>query len=83
MTTAARSAPASRPKLHARRLLNRVVLYATVTVVSFITFFPLYWMMISTFQPSSYILRFPPPLLPQELYFDQFGELFGEHPIAR
>ena len=74
---------AAASKLPARRLLNSALLYLTVAVVSLIIVFPVYWMMISTFQPSKYILHFPPPLLPQELYFDQFGELFNEHPIAK
>ena len=70
-------------QLSVRRLLNKVVLYITVGVVSFVTVFPVYWMMISTFQPSKYLMHFPPPLLPQELYFYQFAELFAEHPVAR
>ena len=70
-------------QLSVRRLLNRVVLYITVGFVSFVTVFPVYWMMISTFQPSKYLMHFPPPLLPQELYFYQFAELFAEHPVAR
>ena len=69
-------------KLTPRRLLGRVVLYLTVAAVSFVTVFPVYWMMISTFQPSKYIMHFPPPLLPQELTFYQFAELFSEHPVA-
>lgn len=70
-------------RLPVQRLINNALLYLTVAVVSLIIVFPVYWMMISTFQPSKYILHFPPPLLPQELYFDQFAELFSEHPIAR
>ena len=39
-------------------------------------------MMVSTFQPNKYSLHFPPPLFPQEITFDQFAELFGEHPLV-
>ena len=55
---------------------------STIAAVSLITIFPIYWMMVSTFQPSRYIMRFPPPLLPQEITFGQFAELFSHHPIG-
>ena len=59
-----RAATSRRP---VQRLINSTLLYLTVAVVSLIIVFPVYWMMISTFQPSKSILHFPPPLLPQEL----------------
>jgi multiple sugar transport system permease protein len=64
-------------------LLGRLVLYLTVAAVSLLTIFPIYWMMVSTFQPSKYTLHYPPPLFPQEITFHQFSELFTNHPIAR
>jgi multiple sugar transport system permease protein len=39
-------------------------------------------MLVSAFQPNRYTLRFPPPLFPQEIIFDQFIELFSFHPIV-
>ncbi len=59
-----------------------MLLYLTVAAVSLITIFPVYWMLVSTFQPNKYTLRFPPPLFPQEIIFTQFTELFSHHPIA-
>jgi multiple sugar transport system permease protein len=64
-------------------LFGRLVLYLTVAAVSLLTIFPIYWMMVSTFQPSKYTLHYPPPLFPQEITFHQFTELFTNHPIAR
>ncbi|MCX6040500.1 MAG: carbohydrate ABC transporter permease [Caldilinea sp.] len=46
------------------------------------TFFPIYWMVVSTLQPNEYTLHFPPPLFPQEITFGQFAELFVAHPVA-
>jgi multiple sugar transport system permease protein len=69
-------------KLSPRQVLSSIALYVTVAAVSVMTIFPVYWMMVSTFQPSKYIMHFPPPLLPQELAFNQFAELFGHHPVA-
>src|SRR5262245_56478632 len=62
--------------------LARIALYITVAVVSLLTIFPIYWMLVSTFQPSKYTLHYPPPLFPQEITLYQFSDLFANHPIA-
>ena len=62
--------------------LSSIALHITVAVVSVITIFPIYWMLVSTFQPNKYTLHYPPPLFPQEIIFTQFGELFNNHPVA-
>jgi ABC-type glycerol-3-phosphate transport system permease component len=64
-----------------RQILGKVILYVTVIAVSLVTIFPVYWMLVSTFQPNKYSLHFPPPLFPQEIIFTQFAQLFGEHPV--
>jgi multiple sugar transport system permease protein len=58
------------------------VLYVAVAAVAILTIFPIYWMLVSTFQPSKYTLHYPPPLFPQEITLHQFAELFANHPIA-
>jgi multiple sugar transport system permease protein len=68
--------------LKLRQQLGRVVLYVTVAAVSLLTFFPIYWMLLSTFQPNKYTLHYPPPLFPQAITFSQFAELFGNYPVA-
>lgn len=73
---------ATTKKPQAGQIFSTVVLYVTVAVVSVITIFPIYWMLVSTFQPNKYTLRYPPPLIPQEIQFTQFAELFANHPIA-
>ncbi|MCB0109524.1 MAG: carbohydrate ABC transporter permease, partial [Caldilineaceae bacterium] len=64
-----------------RTVLN-LALYGLVIAVAVITFFPIYWMLVSTFQPNEYTLRFPPPLFPKEITVRQFAELFVNHPLA-
>jgi multiple sugar transport system permease protein len=68
------------PKLG--RLLSRITLYVTVLAVSVMTFFPIYWMMVSTFQPNKYTLHYPPPLIPQAITVTQFVRLFTDFPAA-
>jgi len=62
--------------------LGKIALYLLVIVVSLMTIFPIYWMLVSTFQPSKYTLHYPPPLFPQEITVNQFADLFANHPIA-
>ncbi len=66
-----------------RETVGKILFYAAVIVVSLLTIFPIYWMLVSTFQPNKYTLHYPPPLFPQEIQFTQFAELFANHPIAR
>lgn len=70
-------------KPQAGKILGDILFYATVIVVSIMAIFPIYWMLVSTFQPSKYTLHYPPPLFPKEITFTQFAELFANHPIAR
>jgi multiple sugar transport system permease protein len=64
------------------KTLWKIALYSLVAAVSLLTIFPIYWMLVSTFQPSKFTLHYPPPLFPQEITFTQFADLFANHPIA-
>ena len=74
--------PTHHPKMHLRRTLSNLLLYALIIIVCIMTIFPVYWMLVSTFQPNKYTLHYPPPLFPQEITFTQFADLFANHPIA-
>jgi len=82
MASIASNPPRPAKTLKLGNLLGKLVLYATVTVVSLMTIFPIYWMLVSTFQPSKYTLHYPPPLFPKEIAVNQFADLFANHPIA-
>lgn len=79
-STATLRTTAKKPKLGSA--LGRLALYALVIIVSVVTIFPIYWMLVSTFQPSKYTLHYPPPLFPKEITVNQFADLFANHPIA-
>jgi multiple sugar transport system permease protein len=74
------------PSIHKRpkllQTVSRLALYLLVAAVSLLTIFPIYWMLVTTFQSSKFTLHYPPPLFPQEIRFNQFVELFANHPIA-
>ena len=65
-----------------QKTFGRIVFYFTIVAVCVITIFPIYWMVVSTLQPNKYTLHFPPPLIPQEITFGQFAELFADHPVG-
>lgn len=79
-TTTPRQARLKRPQ--ARLMLERLLLYSMVITVAVLTVFPIYWMLVSTVQPSKYSMHYPPPLFPQEILFNEFANLFANHPIA-
>jgi multiple sugar transport system permease protein len=74
--------PASPHHTKVGRTLLNLAIYALIILVAVVTFFPIYWMLVSTFQPNEYTLRFPPPLFPKEITVRQFAELFANHPLA-
>jgi multiple sugar transport system permease protein len=82
MATVEAGSPTTYRKPGIQKTLGRIVLYVTVLVVSVVTIFPIYWMVVSTLQPNKYTLHFPPPLIPREIAFGQFAELFANHPVA-
>src|SRR5690242_1690478 len=76
------SAGSAYKKAQLGQTLGRIALYLTVAAVSLLTIFPIYWMLVSTFQPSKYTLHYPPPLFPQAITFSQFADLFANYPVA-
>lgn len=82
MLTAAVNPGPARKKHSLKQVIGGIALYGTIAFVSLLTFFPIYWMIVSTLQPNKYSLRFPPPLFPQEIRFDEFFRLFDNHPLA-
>ncbi|MEP7198477.1 MAG: carbohydrate ABC transporter permease [Chloroflexota bacterium] len=69
-------------KFKLQQTVGKIALYVTVAAVAALTIFPIYWMLVSTFQPNKFTLHYPPPLIPVEVTFNQFADLFQNHPIA-
>lgn len=82
MTNTATTVPTSHNRIDLGKTVRTIAFYIAIAFVSIVTLFPIYWMLVSTFQPNEYTLRYPPPLFPKEIMFRQFAQLFGEHPIA-
>jgi len=70
------------PRSRLRRRVGRIAYALLVIAVVAITFFPIYWMIVSTIQPTKFSTHFPPPLIPQGINADVFSELFANEPIG-
>lgn len=81
-----RSSPhtTTRPLFSRYHGIRRLPLYILVVLFCAVTAFPVYWMIVSVFQPIRFSLQYPPPLLPQGIDFTPFREIFsGNDPAQR
>lgn len=61
-------------------LCARLIILSILAIVSL---FPMYWMILTAFQPRALTLAFPPGFLPSEATVANFKELFARPYIAR
>jgi multiple sugar transport system permease protein len=66
-----------------RRRLGSIAYYLLVIVVCSITFFPIYWMILTSVRPTRLNLRYPPSLWPNEIDLSPFRDLFKQQPVER
>jgi len=66
----------------ARRRAKSALRYLVIIVVCAIVIFPVYWMVLSTFQPEQYILTWPPPLFFKGFNAGAINSLFAQQPIG-
>jgi multiple sugar transport system permease protein len=55
-----------------QRILSRALLIATLAVVAMFAFFPIYWMLTTSFTPNKSVFAFPPRLFPAEPTFEHY-----------
>lgn len=60
----------------------RLVLYGTLLVLAIPFVFPTWWMLTSSLKPISDIFAFPPSLLPTDVSFDAYRQVFTLQPFA-
>ena len=66
-----------------RRRLGSAAYALLVIVVCAITFFPIYWMIVTTIRPARLNLRYPPKLWPNEFDPTPFRQIFADAPVER
>lgn len=82
MTTSPAHAP-NRTLTSPYHWTRRIPMYIMVLLFCIVTAFPVYWMILSVFQPIEYSLTYPPPLFPQAISFDVFQEIFSGQDTAQ
>jgi multiple sugar transport system permease protein len=78
--------PTARPvrfQVTLRKRTGQVLYYLAVILVVVIIFFPVYWMVVSTLQPTKYSTYYPPPLFPKGANLDVFREVFDKYGVGR
>ncbi len=63
--------------------LGKIGFAVLVIVICLITFFPVYWMFVTTIQPTKLTLHFPPSLWPTTFDVSSYRSVFDKQPVAR
>jgi multiple sugar transport system permease protein len=63
-------------------VIGKPLYYALVILVVAITFFPIYWMIVSAVRPSQYSTVYPPKFFPQAISLDPFREIFTGYDVG-
>ncbi|MCC6147899.1 MAG: carbohydrate ABC transporter permease [Anaerolineaceae bacterium] len=66
-----------------RKSVKSFLVYILVILTCVITFFPLYWMVLTAMLHSGSIFRYPPLLFPPRLSLESFVEIMRAYPLAR
>jgi ABC-type glycerol-3-phosphate transport system permease component len=66
-----------------RNFFSSLALYSVLIVGAFVSLFPFYWMIISSFKPKGDMFKFPPDLFPRVLTIQNYIELFTESIFLR
>jgi multiple sugar transport system permease protein len=69
-------------KLTAPEKARSAARYVVIIAVCVVVLFPVYWMVLSTFQPEGKTLSFPPPIIPRGFDGSAIKQLFDDQPIA-
>ncbi len=70
------------PGMRRRKQVKRTLRYATLVLVLVVVLFPIYWMVLDTFQPPGDSLKWPPPFFFTGVNFGIFVSIFKYTPLA-
>jgi len=63
--------------------MGKVTKAAIIVILSAVLLFPMYLMVMGSFQTSQHIMRIPPEVLPREFSLANYRRIFEENPVAR
>jgi multiple sugar transport system permease protein len=68
---------------HQTGIATKVVLYLVLIGAAMLTVFPLLWMVSASFMPAGEANSVPPPLMPSEVTFEHYRQLFTQLNMGR
>jgi multiple sugar transport system permease protein len=71
-----------RPRRSAKRRAQNALRYLVIIFVCVVILFPIYWMVLSTFQPEQYTLTWPPPFFFKGFNAGALNTLFAQQPLG-
>lgn len=86
MSNASVSKPARQPQTAPylrRSLTSRLMLYAVLGVIAIFGFFPVYWMLLTSFTPNEQVFTFPPRFLPRSVTLEHYLNFFRNPELLR
>jgi multiple sugar transport system permease protein len=61
----------------------RLLVYILLTLAGILSLFPLYWLFVTSFTPTQFVIKVPPDLIPQTLSPQNYQRLFTTTPVVR
>lgn len=53
------------------------------TIIAIFTFFPIYWMIVTSITPADQVFTFPPPIFPSEITWEWYQDFFGNPTLIK
>jgi len=66
-----------------QRTVNRLTLYASLAVLGFFAFFPIYWLLVTSLTPAQQVFSFPPRLFPENITLDHYRDFLENDKLLR
>src|SRR5690625_5321728 len=63
--------------------LRRIPNYLVLCLVSFVAVAPILWMISASLKSPSEILRYPPAIIPEEIRWENYTDVFALQPFAQ
>lgn len=75
--------PPQTPPYLRRSLASRLMLYAVLGIIAIFGFFPIYWMLLTSFTPNELVFTFPPQFLPRSITLEHYLNFFRNPELLR
>src|SRR5438270_11488965 len=74
---------AVRTRLHRRKRMGLIVLYAITIIVLIVIAFPIYWLITTSFKYPNDTATYPPVIIPTRVTFENYRSAFSTPGVGR